>query len=102
MVTLPGGVKGRLFSTREASKTPHQQKSVMISQSATITIILIDLREKALMMVENQCADYQDTLEKLEEARDEAQAEKDAKVGKHLKKLHVSENERFEDFFFRN
>ena len=57
---------------------------------------MLDLREKALMMVENQCKDYQNTLEKLEEARDEAQAEKDMKVGKLLKKLHVSENERFE------
>jgi hypothetical protein len=62
---------------------------------------LIDLREKALMMVEHQCADYQSTLETLEEARDEAQAEKDAKVGKFLKKLHVSENERFEELFFQ-
>jgi len=56
--------------------------------------VRINLREKALMMVENQCKDYQNTLEKLEEARDEAQAEKDMKVGKLLKKLHVSENER--------
>jgi hypothetical protein len=53
------------------------------------------------MMVEHQCADYQNTLETLEEARDEAQAEKDAKVGKFLKKLHVSENERFEELFFQ-
>jgi len=54
------------------------------------------------MMVENQYKDYQNQLDTLEEARAEAQAERDAKVDKLLKRLHVSENERLENILVLN